>query len=103
MAGLDDNIPARKTPLSPEELPLVKGLQLLTMKPVRAHHNVGFAAVPIASSLQACGLPSHGEWHVGAVHALALPLLLTIMLFRKRVIVFHTATHHVSAPRSLST
>lgn len=37
MAGLDDNIPARKTPLSQEELPLVKGLQLLTMKPVRAH------------------------------------------------------------------
>ncbi len=35
MAGLDDNVPARKTPLSEEELPLVKGLQLLTMKPVR--------------------------------------------------------------------
>ena len=38
MAGLDDNVPARRTPLSQEELPLVKGLQLLTMKPVRAHH-----------------------------------------------------------------
>ena len=35
MAGLDDNVPARKTPLSAEELPLVRGLQLLTMKPVR--------------------------------------------------------------------
>ncbi len=34
MAGLDNNIPARKTPLSEDELPLVRGLQLLTMKPV---------------------------------------------------------------------
>jgi len=35
MAGLDNNVPARKTPLSEDELPLVRGLQLLTMKPVR--------------------------------------------------------------------
>lgn len=36
MAGLDENVPARKTPLSEDELALVRGLQLLTMKPVRA-------------------------------------------------------------------
>ena len=46
MAGLDDNIPARKTPLSQEELPLVRGLQLLTMKPVRARTCRDCAAVP---------------------------------------------------------
>lgn len=82
MAGLDDNIPARKTPLSPEELPLVKGLQLLTMKPVRAHY-----------AAQACSCPHGvvppniwraapgGNRQAGTLHASTLPVLLTEMPF----------------------
>ena len=40
MESLDRNIPARHVPLSEDEAPLVRGLQLLTMKPMIYAANV---------------------------------------------------------------
>ena len=66
MAGLDNNVPARKTPLSEDELPLVRGLQLLTMKPVRGTSHFS-AFKPLCAGLytaESCqGLPAGGPYN----------------------------------------